>query len=675
MRVKAGITAQDLSLPMAQQGFERYVPLGLYVPIETKLTSFFFKIHSKRTKEYIAGLIRAFSGNFDDPRGSDIGLRNAIERGPTGLRSSTPPRRWSRFFSFAPQPGVRRADPYPASAGQAAKDLEAAITSAQSTAQQIQAWNAFEHNPAMRPAQSAIDKFWGQYGLINLTSRVGTAIRNIVRPVGRPEFTSELGLMYLDRTAVKRGNFELGERLYVLTLGPGEETTLEKRVVQKSSLSFEEAFERDLESKLEADTETTDTTNTSDTLTTAEKTSRNTTVDSDLDLQVPGGSIPVNGKIGVQQSDQFDTATDEANTQSRNIAVRATQRISSSLRTQHKTTFKETRESSLETLTRRVIRNPNPEAAVDLVYFKVMEKLSLQQERTGIRLCWAPFIADPASRVRQRMKAAYQTVIDERLSRLSLPQPPMPPAPETKPVWVSSDRQQLMLDITKGCLDRRDLYVPISKSDFFTGNLRASIEWNGDTPRGSAWVVHSSSSQGVVDDPEGFKNMFPELSPDDYSGYVKIAAEANIPPALISGLIPYLVAEAEVLRASLVYAEVLAAYLQVKQQYDLTVAVMKNEAIKEAEPAALEAMAEVLRSTDVRAELMHAVMIQYIAPGLSRHRHGYRALATADRLQQHRFRALSGMVADRRAAGAGASFQPLHQRLVGARVSARDDRP
>jgi len=614
MRVNANLTAQDLSLSAAPQGGERYVYLGHYVPIETKLTSYFIRSRFARSLDYIKGLIRGLGApsNLDAAR-IHPALRIAIERGPARF---SPIRRTSgarKSSAGKPQPAQTRAAPFPKPALQAVSKVQAAIDATQTPGEAQQIWNGFADDGAMTPVQAALDGWWKRYGFANLTLKISHAVRDLTVPVGAPELTSELGLLMLDRTAIKRVGFKIGEPVYVLTLGPGEETTLEKRVNQKSSLSFEEAFERDVETKLEADTERSETTTTSETLTDSEKSSRNTTIDSDL--QLPGGSIPVNGKIGLHQSDQFDKATDATNQQSRNIAVRATQRISSSLRAQHKTTFKESRETTLETLTRRVIRNPNPEGAIDLVYFKILEQLDLQQERTGIRLCWAPFISDPGCRVRQRMAMAYQQVIDDALGRLSLPQPPMPPTPETKTLWVPSLRWPIMLGLFNDYGDVRDFYIPIRKTDTFTGNLRAGIDWNGDTPRGNATVVFAQSSTGVVEDDDELINQFGADFPiADYAGFVKVSVKVTIPQSFISGKSPDFYAEAEVLRAAPVFNEKLSAYLQVRQYYDQSVTVLKNQVIADAEPAALAAQSQVLESTDVRAELMHAVVTQYIAP-------------------------------------------------------------
>jgi hypothetical protein len=88
-----------------------------------------------------------------------------------------------------------------------------------------------------------------------------------------------------------------------------------------------------------------------------------------------------------------------------------------------------------ETGNKRVIRNPNQYTPIDLVYFKLMQKLEVAHERYGVRLCWAPFIPDPGI-VLDQAEAATRTALEQQTpldlpTLRSMPQPPGAPPPET----------------------------------------------------------------------------------------------------------------------------------------------------------------------------------------------------------------------------------------------------
>jgi hypothetical protein len=65
---------------------------------------------------------------------------------------------------------------------------------------------------------------------------------------------------------------------------------------------------------------------------------------------------------------------------------------------------------------------------VDLVYFKILQRLRLSQERFGVRFCWAPTINDPAARffadLEQRKQAFMQCAL-----AVDVGPPPVPPTP------------------------------------------------------------------------------------------------------------------------------------------------------------------------------------------------------------------------------------------------------
>ncbi|NKE72896.1 hypothetical protein [Candidatus Manganitrophus noduliformans] len=240
---------------------------------------------------------------------------------------------------------------------------------------------------------------------------------------------SDVGYVFFDRTRIRPKGFTVGEHVYTLSLAPGEEVVLEQKTFSKRSTTFEEQTEQEKQFDLEL----------SSTLTNEiqEGFERQTSLTDARGFQV-GGSVGAQVevvKIDANASHSRNITEADSQTKSRSIkqSQTASSKTASKYRTQHKVTFKLSTEEGFESTAKRVIRNPNKYTAVDLHYFKILRVLEVSQERYGVRLCWAPYIQDPAFDFIKRIRDGRSKIIQDSQNNIQLPPEPTQPAGRTVP--------------------------------------------------------------------------------------------------------------------------------------------------------------------------------------------------------------------------------------------------
>jgi len=286
---------------------------------------------------------------------------------------------------------------------------------------------------------------------------------------------SSLGYLFDDRTRISPAGFVLGEHLFSLALAPGEEVVLEERRYTKRNLTLEEELEEERQVEVEeASSYSTEL---------AESLSRENRLQSDLDFS---HQHTLGAKFKIEEVDfnasassslaaslnQADTVTRE---DSSKRSYQQSRKVASKMRAAHRIDFRISTDTGVESASRRTIRNPNRGTGLSLQYFKIMSAVRLSHERTGVRLCWAPFVKDPGAAVRRRAAAVAlaereRFPVDEGL----------PPKPE--PVIVQTERR--VFNSPSVDLNDRfnwpwkdmstDVDVPIDVTDGF--------DWDGNDP-------------------------------------------------------------------------------------------------------------------------------------------------------------------------------------------------
>lgn len=290
-----------------------------------------------------------------------------------------------------------------------------------------------------------------------------------VSQVARALMDSSLGYLFYHRTRITPKGFALGEHLYTLSLAPGEEATIEQRSYMKRDVPVVESCGDGREAEVlssfatelaEAVTRERELTSKLDVASTKSVTGRSATP---IPTEIDGSSsLDIAGSISAAAS-----STDSSSTQR---MFERTKTVAAWMREQHKTTFALS-EPSEERKGRRVIRNPNRGASVDLHYFKMMGALDLRHERYGIRLCWAPFVMDPGAAVRQR--AAEAAVAARSASALQL-RPELPAEAERGRAEASS----LPIELASHFRFWNDVHVELDIPIEAAGR-----DWDGTAPR------------------------------------------------------------------------------------------------------------------------------------------------------------------------------------------------
>ncbi len=283
---------------------------------------------------------------------------------------------------------------------------------------------------------------------------------------------SEIGLLFLDRTRLRPAGFVVGEHLHTMGLAPGEEVVLEQRsFVQRDTLN-EAASET--EGSTEGETASSTTIDHAEVI--AGSITRTRT-----DGFSAGGTVgfeygvkaAVNGGVSESTTDaDNDTRTDSV----KEVAARTTKNVAK-MRDLHKTVFRVSESDRFERAARRTIRNPNQFTPIDLHFYKVLQRIRFSHERYGVRLCWTPFVRDPAGDF-----YAAETAMKEKLlkaARDSVPAVVLPPQPNVGEVpgarLVGLDPP--MTELTQwggwpGSDMSADYTLPI--------NVPSGMKWDGD---------------------------------------------------------------------------------------------------------------------------------------------------------------------------------------------------
>lgn len=235
---------------------------------------------------------------------------------------------------------------------------------------------------------------------------------------------TEFGWLFLDRTRLRPAGFALGEHLTTLSLAPGEELTVEQRSFTKIERSFEEARETETTTDLELSS------------------TYSTELGESLDWQVSLGRKKTEGSgqkasasyegVGVETSAQQANDLTDGDTRTARTSTKAsentTRKVAAKQRRQHKTIMKLSQESRFESGSKRILRNPNAQAPIDLVYFKIQQRLQIFHERYGVRLCWAPAVAKPGTRFLERLQERYDALIAAALAEIDVGAVPVAPS-------------------------------------------------------------------------------------------------------------------------------------------------------------------------------------------------------------------------------------------------------
>jgi len=297
-------------------------------------------------------------------------------------------------------------------------------------------------------------------------------------PVGddlTPLFKSEVGYLFLDRTRIRPKGFAIGEHVYSLSLAPQEEVILEQKNFSKRQITYEE--ENQQERQFDIELSSTLSTEIQEGLQLQKNLSNTTgfTVGGGASGEVKG--VPVNASINY--SNNTSEANNETKTRSVKESSNTSSKVASKYRTFHKTTFKISTEVGFETTSKRTIKNPNKCTPIQLHFFKILQRLDMNQERYGVRLAWTPVMKDPGFDFYERIKKGREEIINKELQKVEIPPRPelvvsgQPKEFETSPPVDTSAKWGAMCDMSA------DFDVPIQIGNGFI--------WNND----SEYVINS----------------------------------------------------------------------------------------------------------------------------------------------------------------------------------------
>lgn len=285
---------------------------------------------------------------------------------------------------------------------------------------------------------------------------------------------SELGFLFLDRTRIVPQGFVVGEHLYTLALAAAEEVVLE----QRSFKQLERVDEATTEGETTTESETVDSWTNDDAVTTV-----GSGTSAKNDGFTAGGSVGFDYGIKAGVQGNYAKGTTEADTESRTVGtkdvhVNSTKAVGK-MRDQHKTVFRLSSTSRFEDSARRTIRNPNQHTPIDLHIYKILQRMRFSHERFGARLCWTPWVKDPAGDFFQAEADMRATLVSQ--AEASVPPyvgPPQPPNLTDVPGTVTVGLSPPLTELTAwggwpGKDMSHDYTLPI--------NMPANMKWDGDT--------------------------------------------------------------------------------------------------------------------------------------------------------------------------------------------------
>jgi len=337
---------------------------------------------------------------------------------------------------------------------------------------------------------------------------------NLTGPGSTPTLygDSDIGVVFLERTRIRPAGFSLGEHLMALSLAPGEEVTIEQKTYSERQTTFEDVT--DQEDTKETEYSSTLSTEMSNALQRATNGTRS-------DQSNVGGSI--GGTIyGVSLSVSGGTSTtlSASDTDSRNDTAKhvktASDKIASKYRAQHKISLKISETTRFESAQKRVLKNPNPYTPIDLMYFKVLQKLHLSHERFGVRYCWAPFVKDPGAVVDGSFSRQRQ-IFQQQIPAPPVPPPPPQPAPPGNRPIVS-----VALGLTE--LKKWGIWGDMRFDYEFDIAPPADYEWDGDVDAISRSLMFVKGGWGA----RGLPNVQLLAAAANGSHGVKVVVHAGV---------------------------------------------------------------------------------------------------------------------------------------------------
>lgn len=246
---------------------------------------------------------------------------------------------------------------------------------------------------------------------------------------------SDFGVVLLERTRITPAGFALGEHLLSLSLAPGEEVTIEQKAYSERTVTYEDVSDTD--EQVDTEVGSSLTTELSVALSQAVTDTKNKGFNAGA--TVGYGGFSTSGGY----ADSINSAMTQTQAETVRNTVNQTQKLTARRRAQHKISVKVSETSKFETGNKRVLRNPNQFTPIDLVYFKILQKVDLSHERFGVRLCWAPFVRDPGVVLDEALRSARQN-IESQIPLNLPPEPPPPPLPAgSKSYKKSSGTQEL----------------------------------------------------------------------------------------------------------------------------------------------------------------------------------------------------------------------------------------
>jgi hypothetical protein len=399
------------------------------------------------------------------------------------------------------------------------------------------------------------------------------------------QFSSNIGLLFLDRTRIVPDKPVLGEELISLSLAPGETVVLSQQSSSESTTSFEQQDEADADITQQYGS----------TLTTAlEQGLSNQQQNSDRSQSGISGTVGVNYVVNVSASPSFSNTVSSADTatqqQSVKQTINASQQVTSSYRAQHKTTFTGTSQQTFQATNQRTITNPNKFTPIDLRYFKIYQEIKLSLERYGVRLAWAPVVQDPAQPVLKAAQAASSAVISNAVKAASLPGAPVPPTPPIDaPSATGGAVTTFSPGVNLGQGVRADQSVTITNPD------PKVYEWDGQALTlsavlGSAPQIPPSSVTQVL---SAFADASGNVQAVIHAGYPTTVGQ---PSTLVVTVTANFVAIPTA--ADISYQQALAQYQQQLSTYNAQVASLQAAAAAAAQQSAQAAYDAVITGAD-----------------------------------------------------------------------------
>jgi len=231
--------------------------------------------------------------------------------------------------------------------------------------------------------------------VVGVMSRFAGGPLGITEGVTRYLNLGWLGVLYFNRVRMRPAGTVAGERIYSVSLAPGEEVTYTQRSETKRSRFFEEVVDSAAEQELEfSSTWSTDLSQA-----TTETDSYTSTKDLGLSLGVKGENVTIGGSASASVSDMNSATRSEQTSRAQSM----TSRTATKLRSEHKTTFRVGTDITEEFGSRRVLRNSNPLRQVTYHVHKLYEKTRIFMERYDARLCLGVFVNDPGRELRQEV--------------------------------------------------------------------------------------------------------------------------------------------------------------------------------------------------------------------------------------------------------------------------------